>query len=156
SQLAVGTPYRRLESMDERMLGRLTAFLRKHEFLVELLSWAHPRVDNRNVDLRSKSSHTNHFAGQVVNTNALAHLQHEDVTATRITCRLNDKASSLRNIHKVPGHFRVRDRNRPSTIDLFRKSWHHAAPAAEYVAKANRCASSRPLGYTATVVITDD
>src|SRR5438477_12350881 len=132
-----------LDSMNERMFRWLSTFFRKHQFLVQLLSWAHACVDNGNVNLGAKPSHANHLSRQVIDANSLAHLQHEDVTALGIACCLDDQSGRSRHVHEVTRHVGVRDRDRATEVDLLGESWDDTPTAAEHVSESHRRAAGR-------------
>src|SRR5437870_13131946 len=99
------------------MLRCLTAFLRKDKLLVQLLSRADARVDDWNVNFWAQAAHANHLSGQVVDSNTLAHFQHEDVAPAGQTSCLDNEPGSLRYVHEIAGHLRVRHRYRASHVD---------------------------------------
>src|SRR5438105_5159495 len=100
------------------MVDCFPSLLRKYKFFVQFFSRAHARIHDGNVDLGAKTAHPDHLPRQIINSDSFSHLEHENVGAVRVACRLDNQPGSLGNIHEVTGHVWMRDSDRTALVYL--------------------------------------
>src|SRR5260370_7630751 len=115
------------------MVGWLSAVLGENELLMQFLSGADPSVDDRDVRVGTKTAHPNHLSRQIIDSNPLTHLKHENVGPARKARGLDDQAGGLGNVHEIAGHAGMGHRYRAALVYLLSEFPHHASsppPAA--------------------------
>ena len=78
-----------------------------------------------------------HAPGQVNNLQRRAHVQHKHIATLSHGAGLQHQLRCLGNGHEIAGDLWVCDRQRPAITQLLAKQRHHAATAAQHVAKAH-------------------
>src|SRR6266566_2868625 len=137
------------------MLRWLSTFFRKRQLLMQLFPGADARVNDWDINFRTKTPHADHFARKVINANTFAHLEHEDVAALGKASGLDDESGGLRNVHEITGHIGVRDGDWASKVNLSGERWDDAAPAAEHISKTNGGTPGAP-GSLPVMICADD
>ena len=78
--------------VDQIVLGALQPFFCHQLLLVELLARAKAGVDDLDVLIRFVAGHTDQVAGQGVDLDRCAHVEHEDLAAVCVRACLKDEA----------------------------------------------------------------
>ena len=97
----------------------------------------------------AQAGQADHLPRQVHDAHRLPHVQHEYAALPAFRHRagqaqhggLKNQADRLPHRHEEPLHLRMRDRQRPTPLQLAPEQRHHGAGAAQHVAEAHRQAA---------------
>ena len=120
------------------MFGQRKVLLVTKKLFRQLFPRPHTGELNLNILARLQPGQNDHIFSQINHSDRFAHIQHEDLPFFAESTGLNHQLHCLGNGHKVARHSRVSNRNRAAGGDLLLKNRHHAAPAAQHIAKAHR------------------
>ena len=94
-------------------------------------------VDDLDVLIRFVAGHTDQVAGQGVDLDRCAHVEHEDLAAVCVRACLKDEADCLRNCHEIADDVRMGDGDWTACLDLLLEKRDDGSVASEYVSEAD-------------------
>src|SRR5437588_8832932 len=123
---------------DRRVIRRPRALVRSEQLFVQPLAWTKSRVDDLDVRTRTQPARANQSLGEADDLHRLAHVQHVDVARLGHGQGLDHERHRFADGHHVARHLGVGDGDRAAQLDLALERGHHAAAAADHVAKPHR------------------
>ena len=137
------------------MRSRLHLIARREELLRELLARTQARERDTDVPIDLQAGQVHQVFGKLHDLDRVSHVEHERLATAAKGGRLEYQLHRLRDGHEVPAHFRMRDRDRPTCLDLLLEERNDAPAAGQHVAKPDRdvrfartdgCLVHQPLG----------
>src|SRR5437868_9415771 len=117
------------------MLRRQYFLVSEERLLVQPLAWAHTGIADLDVAPHLEPGEADQIGGEVHDPDRLAHVEDEDLPAMSQGTGLKHELHGLGNGHEVAAHLGVRDRQRPTRIDLPQEDWDDAAATAQNVSE---------------------
>jgi len=136
--LEVGADHAVVGHVDLLVVGGGHAFLRGEQFLVKFLAPPQAGEGDRDILARFEAREADQVAGEVQNLHGFAHVEDVHGTVLGLAPRLEDELGGLGDGHEVAGHLGMGHGDGASPADLLPEGGHHAAPAAQDVAEADR------------------
>ena len=120
------------------MAGPEDLLVGRAQYLVQLLSGAHPGDLDGDVDADLAARQSDHALGQIDDLDRHAHLQHEDLAPMREDGRLEHQLHGLFHTHEEARHAWIGHGDWATLGDLATEGGDDAAPAAQDVPEAHR------------------
>ena len=119
------------------MLGLLRSLGGGIQLFQQLLALAQTGVKERDIGARLVAVEPDHLLGQLLDGDALSHVQKVDLASGSDPARLQDEGRGLRNGHEVPAGIRMRDRHRSALEDLAAEKRQDASAGTQDIAESD-------------------